>query len=181
MPPPRMAKRRRFMNRKCSCFSRCLCGSQHGGTVRDPAFYPHFFSGLVPSPWHPPWHCKYRPCSMCCRQRSRSVSWDCCTRRTGVKRTVPLTPISASFGLKHVSGSTYKMWARISNPTGTTVSATLALYDVSYNYITSVNKTSSNTTISLDKNITLSSGTYYLRLNYTADGANYSFEKTYTI
>lgn len=89
--------------------------------------------------------------------------------------------ISASFGLKHVSGSTYKMWARISNPTGTTVSATLALYDISYNYITSVNKTSSNTTISLDKNITLSSGTYYLRLNYTADGANYSFEKTYTI
>lgn len=89
--------------------------------------------------------------------------------------------ISASFGLKHVSGSTYKMWARISNPTGTSVIASLALYDASYNYITSVSKTSSNTTISLDKSITLSSGTYHLRLSYNADGANYSFEKTYTI
>jgi hypothetical protein len=89
--------------------------------------------------------------------------------------------ITAVFGLKHVSGSSYRMWARISNPTGTSVTATLALYDASYNYITSVSKTSSNTTIGLDKNTTLSSGTYHLRLSYTADGANYSFEKTYII
>ncbi len=89
--------------------------------------------------------------------------------------------ITASFGLKLVSGSTYKMWAKISNPTGTSVTAALKLYDASNNLIASIGKTSSNTMISLSKNVTLSSGTYYLRLSYTADGATYSFEKTYNI
>lgn len=89
--------------------------------------------------------------------------------------------ITASYGLKHISGSTYKMWAKIGNPDGVTVIVKLTLYDVSYNYITSISKTSSNTTISLSKNVTLSSGTYHLRLTYSADGATYTAEKTYTI
>ncbi len=89
--------------------------------------------------------------------------------------------ITASYGLKNISGSTYRMWAKINNPTGATVSVTLTLYDASYNYITSVGTTSSNTLISLSKNVTLSSGTYHLRLSYTVDGASYAFEKQYTI
>lgn len=89
--------------------------------------------------------------------------------------------ITASYGLKHVSGSTYKMWAKIGNPEGVTVIVKLTLYDASYNYITSISKTSTNTIISLSKNVTLSSGTYHLRLTYSADGATYSAEKTYTI
>ena len=89
--------------------------------------------------------------------------------------------INASFGLKNISGSTYKMWAKINNPDAVSVSATLVLYDASYNYITSVSTTSTNTTINLSKYITLSSGTYYLRLNYVADGSSHSFEKAYTI
>lgn len=89
--------------------------------------------------------------------------------------------INVSFGLKLISSSTYKMWAKINNPEGVTVVATLTLYDASYNYITSISKTSSNTIISLSKNVVLSSGTYHLRLNYSADGAAYAAEKTYTI
>lgn len=90
-------------------------------------------------------------------------------------------PITASFGLKHISGSTYKMWAIIDNPLGVSVNARLALYNISYSYITSVSTTSSNTIITLNQNVTLSSGTYHLILTYTADGATYSFEKTYSI
>ncbi len=89
--------------------------------------------------------------------------------------------ISASFGLKNTSGSTYKMWAKINNPNEVSVHATLALYDVSYNYITSVSTTSSSLLINLGKYVSLSSGTYHLRLNYTVEGSNYSWEKTYVL
>lgn len=89
--------------------------------------------------------------------------------------------ISASFGLKHVSGSTFKMWAKINNPLGVSVHATLTLYNVSYSSIASVSTTSTNITINLSKNVTLSSGTYHLILTYTADGSTHSYEKTYTI
>ena len=89
--------------------------------------------------------------------------------------------ISASFGLKNTSGSTYRMWAKINNPNEVSVSATLVLYDVSYNYITSVGVVSSDPLISLNKYVSLSSGTYHLRLNYTAEGSTHSWEKTYNI
>lgn len=89
--------------------------------------------------------------------------------------------ITASFGLKNISGSTYKMWAVLNNPEGATVVVTLKLYDASYNYITGIGTTSSNPIISLSKNMTLSSGTYHLRLSYTVDGSTYSSEKTYNI
>lgn len=89
--------------------------------------------------------------------------------------------INASFGLKHISGSTYKMWAVISNPEEVSVYAVLTLYDASYNPVESIYKTSSNPTIYLSKNVNLSSGTYHLRLSYTAEGATYSYERTYNI
>lgn len=89
--------------------------------------------------------------------------------------------VSASFGLTHISGSTYRMWAKINNPTSVTVTAILTLYDASYNPIESIGTTSSNTLISLSKNVSLSSGTYYLRLSITADGVTNAWEKTYNI
>ncbi len=89
--------------------------------------------------------------------------------------------IAASYGVKSVSGSTYKMWAKLNNPEGVTVVVVLSLYDASYNYITSISKTSSSTIISLSKDVSLSSGTYHLRLSYTAGGATYTSEKTYNI
>ena len=89
--------------------------------------------------------------------------------------------ISATFALKHVSGSSYKMWTKINNPNAASVSTTLALYDVSYNYITSVSTVSSDMLISMSKPVTLSSGVYHLRLNYTVNGSTYSFEKTYSL
>ena len=89
--------------------------------------------------------------------------------------------ITASFGLKHISGSTYRMWAIINNPMEITVNATLTLYDASYNPISSITKTSSNPTISLMKDVMLSSGTYHLQLSYTASGTTHTAEKTYSI
>lgn len=89
--------------------------------------------------------------------------------------------ITASFGLKHISGSTYRMWASINNPSGVSVTARLTLYNVSYSQIASIGTTSTNSTINLSKNVTLSSGTYHLILTYTADGSTYSSERTYTI
>ena len=85
------------------------------------------------------------------------------------------------FGLTNISGSTYKMWAKISNPQGVYVTAVLTLYNASYTPISSVSSASSNTSINMSKNVTLSPGTYHLRLTYTADGTTHSFEKTYTI
>lgn len=89
--------------------------------------------------------------------------------------------ITASFGLKHLSGSTYRMWAKLNNPTQVSVYARLTLYDASYNQVASIYKISSNPLISLSKDITLSSGTYHLRLTFTADGATHTYEKTYNI
>ena len=89
--------------------------------------------------------------------------------------------ITASFGLKHISGSTYRMWAIINNPMEMTVNATLTLYDASYNPISSITKTSSNPTISLMKDVMLSSGTYHLQLSYTVSGTTHTAEKTYSI
>ena len=89
--------------------------------------------------------------------------------------------VTATFGLKHISGSTYRMWATISNPMGISVHATLTLYNVSYTQIASIGTTSTNSTINLSKNVTLSSGTYHLILTFTANGSTYSSERTYTI
>ena len=89
--------------------------------------------------------------------------------------------ITATFGLKNTSGSTYRMWAKISNPAEVSVYARLTLYDASYNSIASVSTTSSNSTISLNNYLTLSSGTYHLRLTFTAEGATHTAERTYAI
>ena len=97
----------------------------------------------------------------------------------------PETPdravIGVTFGLKHVSGSSYKMWATILNPGEQNVIANLILYDASYNYITSVSRSSSSSVFYLGKNVTLSSGTYHLRINYVGDTVSQTLEKTYNI
>lgn len=90
-------------------------------------------------------------------------------------------PITASFGLKQISGSTYKMWAKLNNPAQVSVYTRLTLYDSSYNQIASIYTISSDILISISKNVTLSSGTYYLRLTYTADGATHTVQKTYNV
>ena len=89
--------------------------------------------------------------------------------------------ITATFGLIHVSGSTYKMKAKLINPLQVPVSATLKLYNISYSSIASVSTTSTDPIINVSKNVSLSSGTYHLILTYTADGSMFSYEKTYTI
>ena len=89
--------------------------------------------------------------------------------------------ISGTFGLKHVSGSTYKMWAKLNNPEMVSVSVTLTLYNASYTQIALISTVSSNPVINLSKNVALSSGTYHLRLSFTANGTTHTAEKTYTI
>ncbi len=104
------------------------------------------------------------------------------TLADGSAETLPeRASVTATFGLKHISGSTYRMWATISNPMGISVHATLTLYNVSYTQIASIGTTSTNSTINLSKNVTLSSGTYHLILTFTANGSTYSSERTYTI
>ena len=89
--------------------------------------------------------------------------------------------VSATFGLKHISGGTYRMWAKLNNPSEVSVYVRLTLYDASYNQIASIYKTSSNPLISLNKDVVLSSGTYHLRLYYVVNGLSYSTERTYTL
>ncbi len=89
--------------------------------------------------------------------------------------------ITASFGLTHISGSTYRMWAKINNPSRVSVFARLTLYDASYNYIASIYTTSTNILITLQKDVVLSPGTYHLRLYYMASGSSHTFETTYNI
>ena len=89
--------------------------------------------------------------------------------------------ITSSFGLYHVSGSTYKMWAEISNINEATVNVTLALYYASYSLVRAIGTVSSDPIISLDKNVSLSSGTYYLRLTITVNGSTHAWEIAYNI
>ncbi len=89
--------------------------------------------------------------------------------------------IIATFKLSHQSGSTYKMWADITNPTMVPVNVTLTLYNVSYSTIAVVEKASSGISFSLSKEVSLSSGIYHLWLSYTVSGSYYAFEKTYNI
>ena len=89
--------------------------------------------------------------------------------------------ISGTYGLKHVSGTTYKIWAKINNPEMVSVSVTLTLYDASYTQIVAIGTVSSNSVINLSTNVSLSSGTYYLELSYTASGTTHTSQKTYHI
>ena len=89
--------------------------------------------------------------------------------------------ITASFGLKHVSGSQYKIWAKIVNPNEATVFVTLALYDASYSLVKAVGTVSADQLITLVKGASLSSGTYHLRLTITVNGFTNSGERTYNI
>lgn len=89
--------------------------------------------------------------------------------------------IAVTFGLTHVSGSTYNMWAKIINPQSASVTAALFLFNSSYIPVASVGTTSTNVFINFGKNVTLSSGTYHLRITYMADGQTYSIQKTYMI
>lgn len=100
----------------------------------------------------------------------------------GEVETLPYrAPITASFGLTQISGSTYRMVAIINNPLGVSVNAKLTLYNISYSPVASIVTTSSSTIFSISKNVCLSSGTYHLILTYTADGSTFSFEKTYAL
>lgn len=100
----------------------------------------------------------------------------------GAEETPPeKSGITFDFGLTHISGSTYRMWAIINNPQGANVTAVLILYNALYLPISIVNTASSSTSIYMSKNVTLSSGTYHLRLTCSVDGSTYTSEKTYTI
>lgn len=86
-----------------------------------------------------------------------------------------------SYSLDYLYGIQYQMRAHLSNPYEDSIIATLALYDISYNYITSVSTTSSNVSITLSKFVYLASGTYHLRLTYKVDGITHSYEKAYNL
>ena len=90
--------------------------------------------------------------------------------------------ITVSFALEHVSGSTYRMWAKILNPGGVTVDADLVLLTAGFTVISSCGATSSNHIFNFSKNVSLpSSGTYYLRLIVQGNNIHETMQKTYFI
>ena len=89
--------------------------------------------------------------------------------------------ITYSFGLDHVSGSTYKMRAKVFNLANEEVTVGLILYDVSYHVIDSCYTVSTNSIINLSKNVTLSSGVYHLRISVKGDTVQQTVQKNYTI
>lgn len=89
--------------------------------------------------------------------------------------------ITVSYGIKHISGSQYKIWAKIINLNEATVYATLALYDASYSLVAAVGTVSADQLISLDKTVSLSSGIYNLRLTTTVNGSTYTWERAYSV
>ena len=88
----------------------------------------------------------------------------------------------AAFGLHHNSGSYYTMWAKLSNPDGNLLVVKLELFDAAYNQIAVTGTISSDTVIQVSKGVTLSTGTYYLRLSYGSSVSNgIAVERTYYI
>lgn len=89
--------------------------------------------------------------------------------------------LGVSFGLKNTSGSSYKMWAKILNPAAENVSVSLKLYDSSYHPLASITTTSSDSIIYISKVLTLSSGSFHLRISYSGATVSQTLEKTYSI
>ena len=92
------------------------------------------------------------------------------------------TCFAVSFGLNHVSGSTYEIWAQVLNPAGETIDADLALLTAGFTNIITVGTTCSNQVFYLSRNVNLpSSGTYYLRLTVRSNDINETMQKKYYI
>ncbi len=89
--------------------------------------------------------------------------------------------VYCTFRLTHVSGSTYRMRATVNNPDRALLTVLLVLYDSGNNPIESVTAVSSDLTISLSKNVSLSSGTYRLCITILGMNVLQTFEKTYSI
>lgn len=89
--------------------------------------------------------------------------------------------ITVSFGLKHLSGSTYRMWAKIINLNEEPVTAALKLMNGSYIKLVSIGMTSSEAIFYFYKDVSLLPGTYHLRLSYAGNTVSQSVEKTYYI
>ena len=86
-----------------------------------------------------------------------------------------------SFGLKHVSGSTYKMKANVTNTNEQPLTILLALYDSGNNPVDSILTLSSDPLISLSKTVSLSPGTYVLQISIIGLNVGQTAHKTYHI
>jgi len=89
--------------------------------------------------------------------------------------------VSYTFKLTHVSGSTYRMRATVNNPDCGLLSVLLVLYDSGNNPVESVAAVSSDLTISLSRNVSLSSGTYRLCITIVGLNVAKTSERTYSI
>lgn len=89
--------------------------------------------------------------------------------------------IEVTFDLDHVSGSTYNMNAEITNYLSEQVTVGLGIFDSDYNLIASVGTVSTNPIIYLSKNVSLSPGTYYLRIAVVGLTVSKAITRPYTI
>lgn len=86
-----------------------------------------------------------------------------------------------SFGLSHVSGSTYNMHARVVNYEGALMTVGLGVYDANDNLVSAVGAASTDELITLSKNVSLSSGTYYLRISIIGLNVSKTATKLYVV
>ncbi len=77
--------------------------------------------------------------------------------------------LQVSGDLYHVTGSQYTAWARVLNPALEHVSLTMGLYDANNNLITMSGKTSSDAIVKVSSTVTLTSGTYVMKIWVTGN------------
>ena len=97
---------------------------------------------------------------------------------------VILAAVSISCGLTHVSGSSYRPWATATTGTSDTISASFRLYRVvggTETLVSSGSNSTTGTSVTASKTVTLSAGTYKIYATGTSSTATANTSKNYTV
>lgn len=97
---------------------------------------------------------------------------------------VILAAVSISCGLTHVSGSSYRPWATATTGTSDTISASFRLYRVvggTETLVSSGSNSTTGTSVTASKTVTLSAGTYKIYATGTSSTATANTNKSYTV
>ena len=97
---------------------------------------------------------------------------------------VILAAVSISCGLTHVSGSSYRPWATATTGTSDTISASFRLYRVvggTETLVSSGSNSTTGTSVTASKTVTLSAGTYKIYATGTSSTATANTNQSYTV
>ncbi len=89
--------------------------------------------------------------------------------------------LQVSGDLYHVTGSQYTAWARVINPALEHVSITLGLYDSNNGLVALVGKTSSDAMIKVSASVTLTPGTYTMKVWVAGNTQSGLITRSYTV